>query len=211
MPKIPSIYEQELRNHTPARLDDAFLDRLNACAEGTETDLTEEDAEFAELLAAMKPRALSAPFQASLFAATDGTPFAVDEKIVLFHKQSKASLTKPRSFNRFNLAAAAAVALLGATAAFMVPHDNRGGDTASSNDKPVTINPALNSHFAPASYGQNLSETRDAGVIWRGKNQPHRVLRLTYTDKVTMKNAKGETIQVEQPRYEYVIIPEKID
>jgi hypothetical protein len=64
---------------------------------------------------------------------------------------------------------------------------------------------------APAGFQRNLSETRDEGVVWRGKNQPHRVLRLTYMDKVTVTGADGNPVIKEQPRVEYVIIPEKID
>jgi hypothetical protein len=67
------------------------------------------------------------------------------------------------------------------------------------------------SNFAPASFNRNLSETRDEGVIWRGKNQPHRVMRLTYMDQVTVTGADGKPVTVEKPRVEYVIIPEKVD
>lgn len=210
MPKIPTIFEQELRNQAPALLDDAFLDRLTACAEGTDTDMPEEAVKFAAMLGGVKLRPLPSAFHASLLDAIGETPFSLDGKIVLFHKQSKPGPAKTRSFSRFNIAAAAAVALLGALAAFMVP-GGTGGETTTDNGKPGAANPILKSHFVPASYGRNLSETRDEGVIWRGKNQPHRVWRLTFTDMVTMKNGQGETYQEERPRYEYVIIPEKID
>lgn len=211
MPKIPTIFEQELRNQAPARLDGAFLDRLTACAEGTQTEMPEEDREFAALLAAVRPRPIPTALQASLLEAIGETPFALDGKIVLFNKQSKPGPAKLQSFRIPNIAAAAAVALLGALAAFMVPGESGSETVEAGNPNLRPAAPIANSHFAPASYGRNLSETRDEGVIWSGKNQPHRVLRLTYTDKVTMKNDKGETIQVERPRHEYVLIPEKID
>ncbi|QTN34274.1 hypothetical protein HZ994_18755 [Akkermansiaceae bacterium] len=218
MPDIPDIFVEELRSKAPALPDAAFLDRLTACAEGTGLELSSEDAAFGLALAAVKPRPLPAAFHASLLSAVGETPFAVDEKIVLFHKQSKAGLEKVRRFPRLNVAAAAAVALLGALTAFMIPWGGAGKATAG-NGKPAvgkTIpNASPNTHpdpnFVPAGYGRNLSETRDEGVIWRGKNQPHRVWRLTFTDMVTLKNEKGETYQVEKPRHEYVIIPEKID
>jgi hypothetical protein len=56
MPRIPSIFEQELRNASPAVPDEAFLARLTACAEGRHTELSEEEMEFGELLRATKPR-----------------------------------------------------------------------------------------------------------------------------------------------------------
>jgi hypothetical protein len=212
MPEIPTIFEQELRNQAPARLDGALLDRLTSCAEGSLTELSDggaDDAEFAALLGAVKPRAIPAALQSSLFAALEGIPFAVDEKIVLFHGQAKAGRAEPRSFRSFNIAAAAAVAIFGAAAAFMLPY----GDNTATADRgiPPANSTVASAHFAPAGYGRNLHETRDEGVIWRGKNQPQRVLRLTYMEKVTMENEDGESIQVERPHYEYVIIPEKID
>lgn len=209
MPEIPTIFEQELRNQAPARLDGEFLDRLTACAEGSLTDLSAGDEEFAALLGAIKPRPLPAALQSSLSDALDGIPFAVDEKIVLFHGQAKAGHGKSRSFRHFNIAAAAAVAILGAAAAFMVP---QGGRTETAERSlPPASGTVSNANFAPAGFGRNLIETRDEGVIWRGKNQPHRVLRRTYMENVTMENADGETYKVERPHYEYVIIPEKID
>lgn len=211
MPKIPTIFEQELRNQAPARLDGALLERLTACAEGSQTEIPEEDREFAARLAAAKPRAIPTALQSSLLEAIGDTPFALDGKIVLFNKQSKPGPAKLPSFRFPNIAAAAAVALLGALAALMVPGQGGRETVEADNTNLHPAAPIANSHFAPASYGRNLSETRDEGVIWSGKNQPHRVLRLTYTDKITMKNDKGETIQVERPRHEYVLIPEKID
>lgn len=208
MPKIPTIFEQELRNQAPARLDEQFLDRLTSCAEGSFEDLSDGDADFAALLGAAKPRALPATLQSSLSDALEGTPFAVDGKIVLFHGQSKSGVPEPRDFRRFHIAAAAAVAILGAATALMVPHV---GNTATADHTFTPESTVPSAHFAPAGFGRNLSETRDEGIIWRGNNQPHRVLRLTYMEKVTMKNADGETIQVERPHYEYVTIPEKID
>lgn len=213
MPKIPTIFEQELRNQAPTRFDGAFLDRLTACAEGSLADMPKEDVEFAAIISSIKPRAISSALNSSLMNTIGETPFAVDEKIVMFNRQAKPGIARPRIFRHFNIAAAAAVALLGALTAFMIPggKNNENGNFQASNSNHVSTIPATNPHLAPASFGHNLSETRDAGVIWRGKNQPHRVIRLTYADMVTMKNEKGESYQVERPRYEYVIIPEKID
>lgn len=210
MPKIPNIFEEELRSHKPVPLDVEFLARLTASAEGTQTEPAEEDREFERLLKTVKPRAIPAALKDTLLASISDTPFSVDGKIVLFHKSAKAASTARRVFPRSNIAAAAAVALLGSIAALMVPQPDAGED-AVVTEIPVRTENALNASFTPDSIGRDLSETRDEGVIWRGKNQPHRVLRLTYIDKVTMKNEKGESYEVKRPRHEYVIIPEKID
>lgn len=212
MPRIPSITERQLGDLTPARLDEDFLDRLTACAEDTQVEISDTDLAFEETLRGIRPRAIPSALQASLLEAIRDTPFAMDEKIVLFHKATKAQSggARTRRFFQPRFAAAAAVALLGAASAFLIPGAEEG-KTKTASGYAGSGGKEFSSHFAPASFGRNLSETRDEGVVWQGKNRPHRVLRLTYMDKVTMKNEKGETFQVERPRYEYVIVPEKID
>lgn len=217
MSKIPSPTEQALGALQPAGLDDAFLSRLTACAEQTDAVLSGDEILFGAQLQKIQPRGISAAMNAELMAAIGDLPFAVDEKIVLFNKSKLAS---PRSGGktgnifRFNIAAAAAVAILGSIAALMLPDNSvEKSNTVASSPSVESVTPpvSLSSNFAPASYNRNLSNTQDEGVVWQNPNQPHRVLRLSYTDKVTMKNEKGEMIQVEQPRTEYVLIPEKID
>jgi hypothetical protein len=216
MSRIPSITEQELRSLKLPGLDEAFLSRLTSCAEGTATELSPHELDFEALLRASKPRPIPSGLAAKLQLIIDDTPFAVDDKIVLFHKggsrDKPARQTGGRSnIIRFNVAAAAAVAAMGAIAALMLPVDTPATGQTASTPSPAQPVPAASSNFAPASFDRNLSETHDEGVIWRGRNQPHRVLRLTYTDRVTLTNELGESVQVEQPRVEYVIIPEKID
>jgi hypothetical protein len=218
MPKIPTIAEQQLANLQPGKLDDDFVSRLLASTEGSLTELTAEEIQFENSLRKFAPRNISASQGSALLAILDNTPFHVDEKIVLFHK-STSRVEKPSSkLRRFNLAAAAAVALLGSLAAWITPNQE---STSVNNtperriESPVINSPVINSptpnSFAPAAFNRNLSDSRDEGVIWNQANRPHRVLRFTYMDRVTLKNDKGETIQVQQPREEYVIIPEKID
>lgn len=219
MSKIPTIIEQNLRSLNPRGIDEDFLSRLTACAEDSMLTLSEEELEFEKSLRALKPGNIPASLRASLSDTIAETPFAVDDKIVLFHKsngrRTGGSSSRPKIL-RFNVAAAAAVALLGAIAALMLPAGSGSDDGSVSNrdtgkaGAPM-MGSAATSNYAPATFNRNLSDTTDEGVIWRGNNRPHRVLRFTYMDRVTLKNENGETVQVEQPRDEYVIIPEKID
>lgn len=213
MPRIPSTTERELRDLKPRGLDEDFLARLTACAEGSMLDLTDEELAFENSLRAIRPAAAPRALRSSLESAVEGTPFAVDDKIVLFHGTSRGeSRPVPSRFSRFNLAAAAAVALLGSIAALMLPET--GGITENTAAKPERTPPSIapvSENFAPASYNRNLSDTRDEGVIWNGGNSPHRVLRFTFTDRFVLRNPEGETLEVEQPREELFIIPEKID
>ncbi|MFD2256648.1 hypothetical protein ACFSSA_08170 [Luteolibacter algae] len=224
MSKIPTSTEQELGKLVPCCLDEDFLSRLTACAEGTLTELTAEELEMEKQLRAVKPRAIPSSLQEKLSSTISDTPFAVDDKIVLFHKsnphKTRHDPAKRSNLLRFNIAAAAAVAILGSIAALMTPgrEDHAGQIVRQETIAPVAPDLMVQapqaspvSNFSPASFNRNLSNTQDEGVIWQNNNQPHRVLRFTYTDQVTMTNENGEQVQVEQPRVEYVIIPEKID
>jgi len=213
MSKIPTIAEQQLANLQPSKLDEDFMSRLLASTEGSLTELTAEELQFENQLRAFSPRKLSLNVAASLAETLNNTPFQVDDKIVLFHKSTSQVDCSSNPLRRLNIAAAAAVALLGALTAWITPsQDNVTANTPSSVplNKPASTSPVTNS-FTPAGFNRNLSDTHDEGVIWNGANRPHRVLRFTYMDRVTLKNEKGELIQVEQPREEYVILPEKID
>ncbi len=212
MSKIPTIAEQQLANLQPGKLDVDFMSRLVASADGSIMELTVEEIEFESYLRKFVPNKISLVTQDRLHGILDGTPFHVDEKIVLFHKSNKQKAAYSSKSRRFNIAAAAAVALLGSLAAWITPGTDSHQITTGnpSNQQPSLIAPASNS-FSPAGFNRNLKASRDEGVIWNGPQRPHRVLRFTYMDRVTLKNEKGELIQVEQPREEFVIIPEKVD
>lgn len=214
MSKIPTIAEQKLADLQPNKLDDDFMARLLASADGSLTELTPAELQFETSLRKFSPARLSSSLDSALLDILNDTPFHVDEKIVLFHKSATQAKENSSKFRRFNIAAAAAVALLGSLAAWITP--NQENQTVihlpeRTSQKPSSITPTAPSSFAPAGFNRNLSDTRDEGVIWNPSNRPHRVMRFTYMENVTLKNDKGELIQVERPRVEYVIIPEKID
>lgn len=214
MSKIPTIAEQKLADLQPSQLDEDFMSRLLACADGSLTELTEAERQFETSLRKFSPPKLSSSFDSTLLGILDNTPFNVDEKIVLFHKSTSCASAAPSKFRRFNIAAAAAVALLGSLAAWIAPTSDN--ETIANTperiiQQPSPITTQAPTSFAPAGFHRNLSDTRDEGVIWNPSNRPHRVMRFSYVDRVTLKNEKGEWIQVEQPRQEYLIIPEKID
>lgn len=212
MPKIPTIAEERLANVQPGRLDEDFMSRLIASADGSLTELTEEEIRFEAYLKIIAPCRLSRSAQATLLELVAETPFHVDEKIVLFHKSNTRKATTAAGSRRLHLATAAAVALLGALTALVTP-SNAPEDTASNSPTHVStarVSPVSNA-FSPAGFNRNLKNTRDEGVIWSNPQGPHRVLRFTYMDQVTLRNENGDLIQVEQPREELVIIPEKVD
>jgi len=217
MKKIPSQTERDMQAMNPCRLDEEFMVRLAACADGTATELTSEELAFEESLRVNNPSAVTASFSAALAELVCDTPFSVDDKIVLFHKSSSQNL-RPRvsAFRRVlrsNLAAVAAVALLGGFAALMLPEQSLERPTSAQSTPNESFSDFIHSgdQFSPASFNRKLDDTRDEGVMWQGENQPHRVLRFKYIDRVTLTNEKGEAVEVEQPREEIVIIPERLD
>lgn len=210
--------EQALRGLSPLTLETDFLSRLEAAAEGTLTTLTAAELRFEESLrAAYKPQALDMNFMSRLEGVVSNVAFPVDEKIVLFPKT--APLAKPAKSSgrqRPMWAAAAAVAFIGAATALFMPGQKPTASPVVRNDSPAVssqIAPASNpnSHFVPMGFNRGLGDATDEGVLWHDPAKPHRVVRVTYLDRVTFKNAEGKTVETVQPRTEYILVPEKMD
>ncbi len=212
MPLETSSLESDLGRLRAAAPDESFLARLEACAENTWTDLTPEEIRFQQRLREFTPANLPPALMASLEATLGGIPFPRDENIVIFPPQSAAAPQPRRAW----WGAAAAVALTGALTALLIPtHRGSGNIAAAPPPPPPTrlILPAATNHadLIPAGFRSGLSEARDEGVIWQSNNQPHRVLKVVYMERVTLKDPQGRTYQVEQPRVEYILVPAKID
>jgi hypothetical protein len=198
----PSL-EADLAALAPGALDEDFLIRLQACAEGTWSELLDDEIHFELRMRAFAPAALDASYLDKLEAVCTDTFHANQAGII--------QLGQHRSFwkSRSGLAAAAAIALLGAATALLVPPSaKKSPGTIAEIAKPAPVESSSN--FIPAGYNRNLSEARSEGVIWRNR-EPHRIVRIVYTERVTLNNSKGERIEVEQPRVEYVIVPAKVD
>lgn len=206
----PSLLEEELRKLQAAPLDEALLARLEASADGTWTELTHEEIRFESFLSQISPAQLPADFMASLESITAGVHFPVNEKIVLF---PKGSATAKKREHRPIWGAAAAVALIGAASALLIPteHAPKAASPQVSNKISPPISANVSQNFVPASFNRGLSEVHDEGVVWKSNNQPHRVVRVVYTDHVTLKDASGRTVEVEQPRVKYMLVPAKTD
>lgn len=198
--------ESSLAGLRPSRADDSLLDRLESAADGSLTELTVSELRFESLLSARRPSALPADFFASLEKVVASTPFPVGEKIVMFTKGNVA----PKNIRRFRpYAAAAAVALMGAVTALMIPN----GTTAVKGPGTIASNPIPSkapSGFVPASYGNNVQTASDEGVIWKD-NRPHRMVRVVYKERASFIDGDGKRVEFEQPRVEYILVPEKID
>ncbi len=207
-PDPPSL-EAELRELRAVALDEAFLARLEASAEETWTELSQQEVRFETLLRTTSPAKLEPSFLADLESVLRAAPFPMDAKIVPF---PKAAAIEPAQRSRPMWSAAAAVALIGAASALLMPADKNPQATLrplAATSAPVKSPPG--GGFVPAGFNRDLSEVHDEGVIWKSNNQPHSVVRVVYKDLVTLKDAHGRTVQVEQPRIEYMLVPAKAD
>jgi len=209
-PDHPSL-ESELQGLRPSPVDDALLDRLEACTDGSLTVLTPTELQFEASLRKFSPQSLPADLMADLEGVFAGVPFAKDEKVVLFPKHSK-DREKISRFPRPMWAAAAAVALIGAASALLIPAGKQPSAPVAKASTPAPFSPITReNNIVPASYGNAPSEAHEEGVIWNDNNQPHRVMKMTYHDVVKTRNAQGKVVEVVRPRYEYILIPEKVD
>lgn len=201
--------EAELRELQAAALDDALLSRLEAAADGTLEELTPGEIRFEEFLRSSSPAALSSDFMASLESVVAGVPFPVNEKIVLFPKSGSAPAKRSA---RPMWSAAAAVALIGAATALLMPTTKQAQrQVVAQAASPAPIVSSANGNFVPASFNRGVSEVHDEGVVWKENNQPHSLVRVVYKELVTLKDASGRTFQIEQPKVKYVLVPAKAD
>jgi hypothetical protein len=205
--------EKALRDLHPAPLDANFLSRLEAAADEELTVLSASEIQFEKSLRQRAPHALSDDFMQRLEGIVADIQFAKDDKILLFPKTAPA-VSKPASRSRYSTwAAAAAVALIGASTALLMPTQKQAPVGLVKNSLPQISQPAPanNSNFVQAGFNSGLGGAVDEGINWQQGNKPHRVLRVEWLDKTTLKDANGKTIEVEEPRTEYIIVPEKID
>ncbi len=203
--------EDVLKAIRPAAPAPACMDRLLAAVEGRiqRTDPALKAVE--DRLAGIAPASLSAPLADSMLATVSRIPFPVDEKVVLFPGGAKTGpVARPR---RSWFAAAAAVAVAGAFSALMVDpvsHSSSGAESAAAADGSTAPRVAPKG-FVPASVGTGVEQASDEGVMWTPDGKPMRMVRVIYSDKVKYLNERGEVIEVERPRVEYLMVPEKID
>jgi len=207
--------EDSLKGLRPKAPDAACLERLLAAVEGRlqKNDLSISGVE--SLLASMQPVPTSSAVFERMLETVSQVPFPMDGKVVLFPGAAKPAAAKAAS-RRPWYAAAAAVAVAGAFSALMI--DGRSGQggrpvrvaSGSSVDLPITSS-AAPGNFISASRNSGLRTATDQGVSWTPDKKPVRVVRVEYTDRTKLTNEEGKVIEVETPRVEFYMVPEKID
>jgi hypothetical protein len=203
-----SSIENNLRQLRAASLDEALLARLEACADGEWTRLTPSELEFEHRLRGMAPARMSPSLMTSLETAVAGVPCVTEApKIVRFPEREAKASRQSRAWWR----AAAAVALFGGLAGLLVPSGRPEKNVSAAQPAAPFIPSGPAAPLIPAGFNRGLKEASDQGVIWQSSQQPHRVLKVVYQDRVTLKDASGKIYQVERPRVEYILVPAKTD
>ncbi|TAE76192.1 MAG: hypothetical protein EAZ65_01910 [Verrucomicrobia bacterium] len=197
--------ENTLKGLRPGVPDEACMVRLLAALEGR---LQQKDPAMSGVeteLVGMSPSALPAGFEAASLAKLSRVTFPSERKVLAFPGGVKAE-RKPVSRMPW-YAAAAAVAVAGAFSALMVGEGQAPIRAAQAGREKFPVAEG----FVPASVGTGLDEASDEGVRWTAQGKPVRMLRVIYKDRVEYRNAEGKIIEVERPRVEYLIVPEKMD
>ncbi|MCF7676042.1 MAG: hypothetical protein K9M97_11905 [Akkermansiaceae bacterium] len=206
------LQELEAKLHAlrPAALDPELSARLADTARRTGTTLTPVETQFAASLRRINPAPLPADLAATILRKTTGR-----ETTVVPFPAAKPAATRHRG--RYMLPIAAAVALLGAATALLIPTQpndsavaTNGKTTARPGPPPPPV-PRSASNFVPAGFSTDLSQASDEGVLWQSPGQPRRVVKVVYRDRVTLIDQHGRKYEVEQPRVEYILLPEKLD
>lgn len=202
-----SDLEAELRKLSPAGSHSQLIDRLEACALGDWSEPLEDELKLEEHLRTNSPARPSPALMASLEAICTSIPFPKEKNIVGFPK----SKSRPPAARRGQFAAAAAIALMGAATALLIPIKGTKPSAVADSAPANQTTRATNAVLTPASFKRGLTAASDEGVIWQPNQAPQRVLKFTYQDCATLRDNKGRTYQFEQPRVEYLRVPAKTD
>lgn len=160
----------------------------------------EEDLE--RLAPAGLPEGLISRMEAAMAGWQDAE--SEEEKVVPFPKVEEE---RQGGSSRGFWSAAAAVALLGAVVAFMLPDNNSGNSVAGPAAAP---NYAAVS-FEPTNLDRNIVQASDGGVVFTNDDRPHRLVRVEYVDHLEYRNAAGAELHVEKPTVKFVLIPVETD
>ena len=230
--------EKQLSNMAPQSLSPDVLGRMNLLmgqwgdpqngSDALDLSVQMADGDLTELevhLDQLSPVAMSDGMLARMSLAMDRwqqNDDSLDEKIIpLIH-----SNPSPRAFrNIFSggmLSAAAAVAVMGAIAALVMPRLSSpqthavaesavttpvAGSHQDSQAAPASRRVASNQWDASDALSHNVVSTRDSGVVFSDDNIPHRCIRIDYVDKIKVIDKQGREIEIKTPGVNYMLIP----
>jgi len=199
--------EATLKGMRPVTPDAACMDRLLAVLERR---TPAADSGIERELGKLIPSALTDGVQERFLETVSRVPFPVDEKVVLFPGKTKPVEKTPA--RRPWIAAVAAVAVLGGFSALMMgPQKGGSGPIVRQETSSGPVVSPKDSRLVNASLGSQVSEAQDQGVIWTPDGKALRQVKVIYMDKVKYVGDDGKIVEVERPRVELLLVPEKVD
>ena len=170
------------------------------------------DAELKELEAELErlaPEALPEGLITRMAAAMDGWQESEHEEKVVPFPQGEAKTAAGRNgFWR----AAAAVAILGAAAALLVPQTSPvdgGSPVALASFAPsgAASTKPVGASFAPVSAERNVVNAENHGPVVLVGGVPHRCVRVDSFDLIEYVDESGAQILVKKPSVDFMLIP----
>ncbi|MGB0775583.1 MAG: hypothetical protein ACPG32_05430 [Akkermansiaceae bacterium] len=211
--------EQQLSSLIPSAMPEDMISRMEQAMDSwMDVDMHPLEQELAD----MAPTAMPDAMQERLSSAMGNWHRYVpeDEKVVSI--SNSKSIKRGRKSGGM-LAAAAAVAMLGAAAALVLPHfdrpSNQTVDTSviPQRDVPATmIDPATmmdvdnssnDAWIMPDSLSTNVVHTSDRGIMLNHENRPHRCIRVDYVDRIKAIDAQGREIEIKRPGVKIMLLP----
>ena len=228
--------EAQLALLVPSAIPRDLIDRVNAEVDLPMIDaaMNVDDSELVDLeerLGTLSPSSLSPDVLTRIAEAMDKwhEHVPVEEKVVPFNQLEEAApkqqIERPSKLANFRMySAAAAVALLGALAAVVLPTwENEATPTVATTDSVESFNntslpvqsasrvnistEASNAWLVPDSLSHKVTHTSDAGVIMSHDNIPHRSIRIDYVDGIKVLDEDGREIEINRPGVQYMLIP----
>jgi hypothetical protein len=175
--------------------------------------MDEDLLELEEELRSFAPTAISADVVSRMVSAMESWETSEEiadveggvGKVVAFPSDS-SSHKRQRSSWHPTWAAAAAVAIVGALGALVVPQSNSNGAgvTAMAGLGPVPL--LRQASLVPVKAERNVS-SMDAGVISDRKGTPYQVLRVIRQEEANFEGANNVGLKISRPKVDYFVVP----
>mgnify|MGYP007122431977 CR=1 FL=1 len=222
--------EKQLESLVPSSMSQDLFGRMEqSMHEATdERRLDSDDLDDLEIhLGQMAPASMPEDILGRMARAMDRwhEHVPVEEKVVPFGENEGESEEATPSHKRPSrkrygggmLAAAAAVAILGAVTALVMPKFMNASDVGESvaTIKNTVVPDRQISAFAeprdawivPDSLSHKVTNTSDRGVVMSRDNTPHRCIRVEYVDRIKVQDEEGREIEIERPGVNIMLMP----
>jgi hypothetical protein len=211
--------EQQLAGLEPSALTEDLLARMEQSVNHQQHPIDEEGNldELEVHLGQMAPSSMPMDMLGRMTRAMDRwhEHVPVEEKVVSFGGRNPAPVR--RQFGAGMLSAAAAVAMLGAVTALVLPrffHPAQSVGVVATDDRVVepdfevtTVVEPRDAWLLPDSLSHKVTNTSDRGIVMTRDNIPHRCIRVDYVDRLKVQDEEGREIEIERPSVDIMLFP----